>query len=60
MTRPRKYNNPEDLDELCKRFLACQEDNPGAAVEYCKRFLNVLTAKPPASGAVLSHRAKSR
>ena len=58
--RPRKYNNPEDLDELCRRFLANKDTDIGAAIEYCRDFLNLLTEKQPTSGAVLSSRAKSR
>ena len=60
MTKPRKYNNPQDLEELCKSFLACQDTDKGAALEYCRRFLILLSEKPPASVAVLSSRAKSR
>jgi len=58
--RPRKYNNPDDLDELCRRFLECNESDKGAAIEYCRSFLVLLTEKPPTSGAVVSSRAKSR
>ncbi len=56
----RKYNNPKDLDELCKSFLETKDKDPGAAVEYCRDFLTMLTAKTPSSGAVLSSRSKSR
>lgn len=55
-----KYNDAEDLDELCKRFLSAQETSPGAAIEYCKNFLTMLDDKHVKSGAVLSSRAKSR
>ena len=58
--RKHKYNDAEDLDELCKRFLSCQDTDPGAAIEYCKNFLTMLSDKPIKSGAVLSSRAKSR
>jgi hypothetical protein len=58
--RQRKYNNPRDLDELCKGFLETKDADKGAAIEYCKNFLSVLTEKPPVTGAVLSSRAKSR
>lgn len=58
--RPRKYNNPKDLDELCKGFLEMKEEDKGAAIEYCKNFLSVLTEKPPVTGAVVSSRSKSR
>jgi len=58
--RPKKYNNPKDLDELCRSFLKCKETDPGAAIDYCKSFLALLSEKPPTSGAVLSSRAKSR
>ncbi len=57
--KKRKYNNQEDLDELCKSFLTCQEKNSGAAIEYCKDFLTVLAKKDFNSGAVLSSRSKS-
>ena len=58
--KPRKYNDPKDLDELCKGFLEANAADKGAAIEYCKNFLSVLTEKPPVTGAVLSPRAKSR
>jgi len=58
--RPRKYNNPNDLEELCKSFLRCSDTDKGAAIEYCKDFLAVLTHKPPVTGAVLSSRSKYR
>ena len=58
--KARKYNNPNDLDELCKGFLEANDADKGAAIEYCKNFLSVLTEKPPVTGAVLSSRAKSR
>lgn len=54
--RPRKYNNPEDLEELCKCFF----EGNGSAIEYCKDFLVMLSDKPPVTGAVLSSRSKSR
>jgi hypothetical protein len=60
MTKIRKYNNPEDLDELCRSFLASNDTDKGAALEYCRRFLNVLSENPPASGAVGSSRSKPR
>jgi len=60
MARPRKYNNPNDLEELCRCFLECQEGDKGAAIEYCKDFLVMLTEKPPVTGAVVSSRSKSR
>lgn len=56
----RKYNNPNDLDELCRSFLESKDKDPGAAVEYCRNFLTLLTAKMPSSGAVLSVRSKPR
>ena len=58
--RPRKYNNPKDLDELCKAFLERKDEDQGAAMEYCRNFLSVLSEKPPVTGAVVSSRAKSR
>ncbi len=58
--RPRKYNNPEDLDELCRRFLQTKDTDIGSAIEYCRGFLTLLTEKPPTSGAVVSSRAKPR
>jgi hypothetical protein len=58
--KARKYNNPKDLDELCKGFLEGNDADKGAAMEYCKNFLSVLTEKQPVTGAVLSSRAKSR
>jgi hypothetical protein len=58
--KPRKYNDPQSLDELCRSFLQCQEDDKGAALEYCKGFLTVLSKKDLIRGAVLSSRAKSR
>jgi len=57
--KPRKYNNPDDLDELCRSFLIANSSDPGAAIEYCKSFLLLLDEKKPNSGAVLSSRAKS-
>lgn len=60
MNKPRKYNNPQDLDELCKSFLASNEFDKGAALEYCRRFLHVLSNHEPASGAVGSSRPKHR
>jgi hypothetical protein len=58
--RPRKYNNPEDLDELCRRFLETKDTDLGSAIEYCRSFLTLLTEKPPTSGGVVSSRVKSR
>ena len=58
--RPRKYNNPDDLNELCKRFPEKDDKSEGPAIEYCKDFLVLLTEKPSTSGAVVSSRAKSR
>lgn len=58
--RPRKYNNKDDLDELCRRFLENNDKGNGPAIEYCKDFLVLLNDKPPTSGAVVSSRAKSR
>lgn len=58
--KKRKYNNPDDLDELCKSFLLAQEDDEGAALEYCKNFLTVLSKKDVTKGAVLSSRSRSR
>lgn len=60
MEKPRKYNDPKDLDELCRSFLECKDKDRGAAVEYCRNFLTLLTAKTPSSGAVLSARSKPR
>ena len=58
--RPRKYNNPRDLEELCKSFLLCSDTDKGAAIQYCKDFLAMLADKPPVTGAVLSSRSKCR
>jgi hypothetical protein len=58
--RPRKYNNPEDLDELCRRFLETKDTDMGSAIEYCRSFLTLLYEKPPTSGAVVFSRVKSR
>jgi hypothetical protein len=58
--RPRKYNNPEDLYELCRGFLECKDTDMCSAIEYCRSFLALLSEKPPTSGAVVSSRAKSR
>ena len=58
--RPRKYNNPDDLDELCRRFLKSKDNDMGSAIEYCKGFLSLLNEKPPTSGAVVFSRVKSR
>jgi len=58
--RPRKYNNPADLDELCRRFLETKDTDMGSAIEYCKGFLWLLSEKPPTSGGVVSSRVKSR
>jgi hypothetical protein len=56
--RKRKYNDENSLDELCRSFLACREDDEGAAIEYCKGFLEVLSKKDFKTGAVLSSRSK--
>ena len=56
--KKRKYNNPDDLDELCRSFLQCQESDKGAALEYCKDFLTVLSKKDVTRGAVLSSRSR--
>lgn len=58
--RPRKYNNQEDLDELCKSFLEAKDTDKGAAIQYCKDFLAMLGDKPTVTGAVVSSRAKPR
>jgi hypothetical protein len=58
--KKRKYNNPDDLDELCRSFLQCQEDDKGAALEYCKNFLTILSKKDVTRGAVLSSRSRPR
>lgn len=58
--KKRKYNNPEDLDELCRSFLENRETDKGAALEYCKDFLTVLSKKDFTAGAVLSSRSRPR
>lgn len=58
--KPRKYNDPDSLDELCKRFLETSDSDPGAAIEYCKGFLSMLQEKTPTTGAVVLARSKSR
>jgi hypothetical protein len=58
--KKRKYNDPEDLDELCRKFLRSREINDGAAIEYCKDFLTVLSRKDFKQGAVLSSRSRPR
>ena len=58
--KPRKYNDPDSLDELCRSFLECKDSDPGAAIEYCKSFLLILNHRRPTSGAVVSSRSKSR
>lgn len=58
--RPRKYNNPDDLDELCRRFLETKDPDMGSAIEYCKGFLSLLSEKPPTSGGIVSSRVKPR
>lgn len=58
--KKRKYNNPNDLGELCRSFLECNEVDKGAALAYCKDFLTVLSKKDLTRGAVLSSRVKSR
>jgi hypothetical protein len=55
----RKYNNLDDLDELCRSFIINSEADTGAAIEYCKSFLMLLEEKKPNSGAVLSSRPRS-
>lgn len=57
--RPRKYNNQNDLDELCRSLMQASETDTGAAVEYCMSFLMLLDERMPNSGAVLSSRARS-
>ncbi|UCE91696.1 MAG: hypothetical protein JSV90_00640 [Methanobacteriota archaeon] len=58
--RKRKYNDEESLEELCRRYLACRDIDPGAAIEYCKGFLTVLEKKDVKAGAVLSSRSRLR
>lgn len=58
--KKRKYNNPEDLDELCRSFLESRDQDKGAALEYCKDFLAVLSKKDITKGAVLSSRSRPR
>jgi hypothetical protein len=58
--KKRKYNNPEDLDELCRSFLVSREADKGAALEYCKDFLTILSKKDITAGAVLSSRSRPR
>ena len=58
--KKRKYNDPQDLNELCRSFLVAQEQDKGAALEYCKNFLTVLSKKDVTRGAVLSSRSRSR
>lgn len=58
--KKRKYNNAEDLNELCRSFLVAQEQDKGAALDYCKNFLTVLSKKDVTKGAVLSSRSRSR
>lgn len=56
--RKRKYNDEQSLNELCRSFLICREDDDGAAMEYCKGFLKVLSKKDVKTGAVLSYLSK--
>jgi len=56
----RKYNDPNDLDELCRSFLQTRDMDESAALDYCKDFLTLLNKKQLSRGAVLSYRAKSR
>jgi len=56
--KKRKYNDEQSLDELCRSFLECREDDKGAAIEYCKGFLEVLSKKDSKTGAVLSSRVR--
>ena len=56
--RKRKYNDEQSLDELCRSFLECRDDDEGAAIEYCKNFLEVLAKKDIKTGAVVSSRLK--
>lgn len=58
--KKRKYNDPEDLDELCRCFLRHQDTDKGAAIQYCKDFLELLSKKDVSSGAVLSSRSRPR
>ncbi|MGQ9587452.1 MAG: hypothetical protein ACUVT7_03610 [Thermoplasmata archaeon] len=58
--KPRKYNDPNSLDELCRSFLACKDTDKGAAIEYCRSFLLLLNEKQARSGAVVSVRSRSR
>lgn len=58
--KKRKYNDPEDLNELCRRFLVTHDNDKGAALEYCKDFLALLSKKDVTKGAVLSSRSRSR
>ncbi|MGD9963549.1 MAG: hypothetical protein AB7S97_06615 [Thermoplasmata archaeon] len=58
--KKRKYNNPDDLNELCRSFLIVHEDDQGAALEYCKNFLTLLSKKDVTKGALLSSRSRPR
>ncbi len=58
--RKRKYNDEDSLDELCRKFLACRDNDAGAAIEYCKDFLTMLERKDVKAGAVLSSRSRPR
>lgn len=58
--RPRKYNNQEDLHELCRSFLQTKDTDKGAAIQYCKDFLSMLGEKPTVTGAVVYTRSKPR
>ena len=58
--KKRKYNDEENLDELCRKFLTAREVDDGAAIDYCRSFLTVLSKKDVKTGAVLSSRVKPR
>lgn len=56
--KARKYNDPDNLDELCRGFLQVSNTDKGAAMEYCRRFLTVMARKDLTAGAVLSSRSR--
>jgi len=58
--KARKYNDPDNLDELCRGFLQMNNTDKGAAMEYCRRFLTVMARKDLTAGAVLSSRSRYR
>jgi hypothetical protein len=58
-SKKRKYNDPESLEELCRKFLECRETDSGAAMDYCRCFLTVVSKKDVTKGAVLSSRSRS-